>query len=166
MAYRILARFDDQTIRATLHEGRNVLGSDPSCDVCLPNPTVSRRHAVITVNGSNTELEDMQSTNGTLLRSQRIERAPLEPGDIFVIGRVVVLLEEVADDDLELGIGVARGTSDPSGVMDVDPSELTESFSPLDHFTLDHLPKLLHQLSGADTDRQKVAQAVGFALYE
>ena len=130
MAYRILARFDDQTIRATLHEGRNVLGSDPSCDVCLPNPTVSRRHAVITVNGSSTELEDMQSTNGTLLRSQRIEKAPLEPGDIFVIGRVVVLLEEVADDDLEVGIGVARGSADPSGVVDTAQSELTESFSP------------------------------------
>ncbi|MEO1370768.1 MAG: FHA domain-containing protein, partial [Acidobacteriota bacterium] len=108
MAFRILARFDDQTIRATLHDGRNVLGSDPSCDVCLPNPTVSRRHAVVNVNGERTELEDLRSTNGTLLRSERVDRAPLSPGDIFVIGRVVVLLEEVPDDDIEVGINVGE----------------------------------------------------------
>lgn len=166
MAYRILARFDDQTIRATLHEGRNVLGSDPSCDIFLPNPTVSRRHAVVVVNGSSTALEDLQSTNGTLLRSQRIDKADLEPGDIFVIGRVVVLLEEVPDDDLEVGIDVSRASAEPSGVVEADVADLTESFSPLDHFTLDHLPRLMLQLTGPDADRQKIAQAVGFALYE
>ncbi|MEM6792545.1 MAG: sigma 54-interacting transcriptional regulator [Acidobacteriota bacterium] len=166
MAFRILARFDDQTIRATLHDGKNVLGSDASCDVCLPNSTVSRRHAVITVDGESTVLSDLQSTNGTLLRSERIESAPVAPGDIFVIGRVVVLLEEVLDDDLEVGIDVNRaGSNDPSGVVPVPLDELTETFSPLDHFTLDHLPRVLAQLS-SDTGRQKTAQRVGFALYE
>ncbi|MEM9593564.1 MAG: sigma 54-interacting transcriptional regulator [Acidobacteriota bacterium] len=165
MAYRILARFDDQTIRATLREGRNTLGSDPSCDVCLPNPTVSRRHAALVVDGPKVELGDMGSTNGTLLRSQRIERAEIGPGDLFVIGRVVVLLEEIPDDDLEVGIGVPRASGDPSGVITADLDELTESFSPLDRFTLDHLPRILERLT-VDTDRQKVAQLVGFALYE
>ena len=164
MAYRILARFDDQTIRATLHDGRNVLGSDPSCDICLPNPTVSRRHAAIVVNGMQTDLEDLKSTNGTLLRSQRIDTAPLEAGDIFVIGRVVVLLEEVPDDDLEVGIGVGRH-GDPSGVVSFDNEDLTESFSPLDHFTLEHLPRLLDRLT-SENDRHKIAQLAGFALFE
>ncbi|MEM1178052.1 MAG: sigma 54-interacting transcriptional regulator [Acidobacteriota bacterium] len=164
MAFRILARFDDQTIRATLHDGRNVLGSDPSCDVCLPNPTVSRRHAVINVSGERTELEDLRSTNGTLLRSERIDRAPLSPGDIFVIGRVVVLLEEVPDDDIEVGINVGDG-DDPSGVVSGDGNELTESFSPLDHFTLDHLPRALNHLT-VDASPHKTSQLVGFALYE
>ena len=167
MAYRILARFDDQTIRATLHEGSNLLGSDPSCDICLPNPTVSRRHAAVHVDGSATELEDLQSTNGTLLRSQRIDRSPVEPGDIFVVGRVVVLLEEVPDDDLEVGIRMAdrggdRTDASPTGGSD----DGTESFTPLDHFTLDQLPKLLSLVCDAEPDRQKVAQQVGHALYE
>ena len=47
MAYRLLARFDDQTIRTTLHRGRNTIGSDAGCEVCLPNSTVSRRHAAV-----------------------------------------------------------------------------------------------------------------------
>ena len=59
MAHRIIAKCDDQTIRANLHGGDNVIGSDPACEICLPNPTVSRRHAVIRVSDKGIELEDM-----------------------------------------------------------------------------------------------------------
>ena len=165
MAYRLLARFDDQTIRATLHRGRNAIGSDAGCEVCLPNSTVSRRHAVVTVTNAGIELEDLGSTNGTLLNSQRIERAEISVGDIFVIGRVVVLLEEVADDDLEIGIVVPRESTDVSGSVAFDVADLTETFSPLDRFALDHLPRLLDHLCGA-TDRQRAAQQVGYSLFE
>ncbi len=165
MAYRLLARFDDQTIRATLHRGRNAIGSDATCEVCLPNSTVSRRHAVVTVTRAGIDLEDLGSTNGTLLNSQRIERAALAVGDIFVVGRVMVLLEEVADDDLEVGIVVPRESSDASGSMAFDVGDLTETFSPLDRFALDHLPRLLDQLC-RDTDRQRLAQQVGYSLFE
>ena len=165
MAYRLLARFDDQTIRTTLHRGRNAIGSDASCEVCLPNSTVSRRHAVVTVTTAGIELEDLGSTNGTLLNSQRIERSEIAVGDIFVIGRVVVLLEEVADDDLEIGIMVPRSSTDVSGSVAFDVGDLTETFSPLDRFALDHLPRLLDHLCGS-TDRQRVAQQVGYTLFE
>ena len=168
MAFRVLARFDDQTFRANLKAGRNVLGSDPSCDVCLPNATVSRRHAAVTVEGKRTVLEDLGSTNGTLLRSQRITEVELEPKDIFVVGRVVVLLEEIPDDDLEVGIDMGdEGTPRPPGDAPSDPGfrEHTESFSPVDHFTLDHLPKVLGHLQQSP-ERQQVAQKVGQSLYE
>ena len=168
MAFRVLARFDDQTFRANLKEGRNVLGSDPSCDVCLPNATVSRRHAAVTVDGSRTLLEDLGSTNGTLLRSQRITEVDLEPKDIFVVGRVVVLLEEVPDDDLEVGIDMGDESAPrPPGETPSDPGfrEHTESFSPVDHFTLDHLPKVLGHLQQSP-ERPQAAQKVGHALYE
>ena len=165
MAYRIVAKFEDQTIRSTLQRGRNTIGSDPTCEICLPNPTVSRRHAVVTVTETGVELEDLGSTNGTLLRSRRIDKAILELGDIFVIGRVVVLLEEVSDDDLEIGIIVPRDSFEPSGVIAVDFGDLTESFSPLDRFALDHLPRLLDQLN-SDITRQRLAQLVGYALFE
>ncbi len=168
MAYRVLARFEDQTIRSTLQPGRNSIGSDPSCGICLPNSTVSRHHAVLTVTAEGVDLRDLGSTNGTLLRSQRVEQAQLQPGDIFVIGRVVVLLEEVADDDLEVGIVVPRTPVDPGTAivegLDGQP-DVTDSFTPLDRFTLDHLPRLLDQLCG-NIDRPRLAQKVGYALFE
>lgn len=39
MAYRINAKFEDQNIRATLHDGRNVIGSEPGYEICIPTPT-------------------------------------------------------------------------------------------------------------------------------
>ena len=165
MAFRIVAKFDDQTIRATLNPGRNVLGSESGCEVVIPNSTVSRRHAVVTVQSDGVELEDLGSTNGTLVHSRRIEKVGIEVGEIFVIGRVVVLLEEVSDDDLEVGIVVPRSNFDPSGVIAFDIGDMTESFSPLDRFALDHLPRILDRLSN-DTTRQRLAQTVGYALFE
>ncbi len=168
MAHRIIAKFDDQTIRANLHAGRNLIGSDPACEIALPNSTVSRRHAALHVHDDQVELEDLGSTNGTLLRSRKIEREILELGDIFVIGRVVVILEEVSDDDLEVGITLPPRESflEPTHPLNLnDISDFTEAFSPLDRFALDHLPRLLDALCG-DTDRQSLAQAVGHALFD
>lgn len=166
MAYRLLARYDDQTVRTTLREGRNVLGSDTTCEVCLPHPTVSRHHAALVITGRQVVLEDLQSTNGTLLRSVRINHAAVEPGDIFVIGRIIATLEEIPDDDLEVGIGVRGDVALEDMTMKVKVRELTESFSPLDHFTLDRLPKLLWQLAATEVNDHKLAQQVGHALYE
>lgn len=168
MAYRVVAKFEDQTIRSTLQAGRNLIGSDPNCEVCLPNPTVSRRHAVLTVDEDKVDLEDLGSTNGTLLRSKRIDSDEVQPGDIFVIGRVVVLLEQVAADDLEVGIIVPRVGVDPSGKIRVDLDDLretTDSYTPLDRFTLDHLPRLLDCLNQG-ADHHDLAQRMGYALFE
>ncbi|RMH15986.1 MAG: FHA domain-containing protein [Acidobacteria bacterium] len=164
MAYRIRAKTEDQTIRVTLHRGRNVVGSDPSCEICLQHPTVSRRHAAVTVTDGIIEVEDLGSRNGTLLRSQPIERAALVPGDVFVVGRAVLTLEEVEDEDLEVGIGVARAGEEVVN-RTFKPHETTQIFSPLDRFSLDFLPQLLEQLL-AGVGRERFAQQVGAALFD
>ncbi len=58
---------EDRTGRAfPLHEGDNTVGRE-SCDVLLMEPTVSRRHARITVTTGKVEITDTGSTNGTLV---------------------------------------------------------------------------------------------------
>jgi transcriptional regulator with PAS, ATPase and Fis domain len=168
MAYRVVAKLEDQTIRHTLQPGRNLIGSDADCEICLPNTTVSRQHAALTVDGEKVELQDLGSTNGTLMSSQRIERCMLQSGDGFVIGRVVVVLEQVEADDLEAAIVLPRVGVDPSGTIRVDfdaMRENTDSFTPLDRYALDHLPKLLDRLR-KKPNHHAMAQMVGYALYE
>jgi len=163
MAYRLLAKFEEQTVRVSLHHGRNVIGSDPSCEICLRHPTVSRRHAVVMVSAAEVELEDLGSTNGTMLRSQRVERTRIEAGDIFLIGRVMVLLEEISEEDLEIGIGLPPGVARVREGDEEPAVKATEAFTPIDRFALDHLPRLLDRLrQGAD--RERLAQLAGFAL--
>lgn len=72
-----------------LTEGENIIGRDPSCGIWLDDPDVSRRHARIDIdNVQRTALiEDLDSTNGTLLGRSRIKaQMPLADGDLIRIG--------------------------------------------------------------------------------
>lgn len=70
-----------------LFEGENILGRTPDCDVQIPAPSVSRRHARIVV-GAEATIEDLGSTNGTKLNEQPLSGpAKLQPGDPITVGR-------------------------------------------------------------------------------
>ncbi len=67
-----------------------LIGRSPDCDACLPDPKVSRRHAVLRQAGGGAapvwELEDLGSANGTSVNGERVTRTRLVPGDIVRIG--------------------------------------------------------------------------------
>lgn len=66
-----------------------VIGRAPGADIVIGASFVSARHARISPIGDDLILEDLNSTNGTLVNGERIT-APytLEPGDIISIGDV------------------------------------------------------------------------------
>jgi pSer/pThr/pTyr-binding forkhead associated (FHA) protein len=60
------------------------------CDVLLPDPEVSRRHAVLRAVGDDPAIEDLQSTNGTFVNDVRIAGATvLREGDEVRLGNTV-----------------------------------------------------------------------------
>jgi pSer/pThr/pTyr-binding forkhead associated (FHA) protein len=48
--------------------------------------TVSRRHAVIALDGGGHVIRDQGSSNGTFVNGARVAEAPLRPGDEVSIG--------------------------------------------------------------------------------
>lgn len=62
-----------------LNPGRNTVGR-MNADVPLGDPTVSRQHAVIGLEESRCWVEDLGSTNGTLVNGQRL--SPNQPRDL------------------------------------------------------------------------------------
>ncbi|MGA7616568.1 MAG: FHA domain-containing protein [Thermoanaerobaculia bacterium] len=60
-----------------LGDGSNLVGRGSECTVALGDVSVSRRHAIIEVNGDSAVLEDLGSTNGTLLDGVRVEERKL-----------------------------------------------------------------------------------------
>lgn len=54
----------------------------------LAEPTISRAHAAIGCDGEGFFVQDLDSTNGTLVNGQRRERTPLASGDEIRIGRL------------------------------------------------------------------------------
>jgi hypothetical protein len=69
-----------------LADARAVLGRSKECDVQVPDPNVSRRHAELRQEAGAWWLLDLDSTNGTLLNGKRVQRAKLSDGDRIKLG--------------------------------------------------------------------------------
>ena len=75
--------------RHVLSPGVNTIGREPSCTVCINDPSVSRGHARITINGDDATLEDLGSKNGTAVMGEAIKRPTvLKDGDELEFGHV------------------------------------------------------------------------------
>jgi pSer/pThr/pTyr-binding forkhead associated (FHA) protein len=83
----------DSQRQIPLVAGENVVGRDPEARVCLDSPSVSRRHARITIAGDRVTLEDLQSKNGTEAHGAVVsEPVSLTDGDAIRFGSVVLTL--------------------------------------------------------------------------
>lgn len=67
------------------------LGRRLDCDVVLPMPTVSRRHAQLRWRFGRYVLYDLGSTTGTLVNGHPVTEVVLEPGDVFSLGGVDII---------------------------------------------------------------------------
>ncbi|MCK5943399.1 MAG: FHA domain-containing protein [Planctomycetes bacterium] len=70
------------------------LGRVAACDVVVDDTKASRRHARMIVEGGVVEIEDLQSSNGTLLNGKPVERRMLRDGDQIKIGKTVIVYRE------------------------------------------------------------------------
>lgn len=75
------------------------VGRDESCEICLNEDSISRRHASIESRRGQFFLKDLGSTNGTFQNEQRIEEVALQPGDRIRFGNQI--FKYLADDDIE-----------------------------------------------------------------
>jgi len=73
-----------------------VIGRVPACDVMIDDTKCSRRHARLIVEGGVVEIEDLESSNGTLLNGKPVERRMLRTGDEIQIGKSVLRYVEGA----------------------------------------------------------------------
>lgn len=71
----------------SLTRSRTTLGRHPRSDIFLDDITVSRRHAVVVAEDDGHEVEDSDSLNGTYVNRSRVEKSPLQDGDIMQVGR-------------------------------------------------------------------------------
>ena len=69
-----------------LTEEQVSVGRESSCGVCIPDASVSRKHALIERVDDTYQVTDLGSTNGTVVNEQRVTSATLEPGDRVQFG--------------------------------------------------------------------------------
>lgn len=68
--------------------GRKVIGRTPDNDLQIDSKFVSRHHChLITGSDNVTVVEDLNSTNGIVIRGKRVRRHTLRDGDVIIIGQ-------------------------------------------------------------------------------
>ena len=75
----------------TLDKERTTIGRRTANDIHIDNLAVSGEHAVITTIGNDSFLEDMNSTNGTLVNSKAIKKHVLQHNDVVEFGKYQLL---------------------------------------------------------------------------
>ncbi len=107
MAKLVLFLPDGTTLDIPLARERTTIGRRADNDICLPHLAVSGEHAVVVTILADSFLEDLQSTNGTLVNAKPVAKHFLRDGDEIEIGRNKLVY--CADDDTQLGSKVATG---------------------------------------------------------
>jgi hypothetical protein len=70
-----------------------VIGRDPVSDIIVLEPAVSRRHALVQVDGERVTITDLGSSSGTKINGARLTPdlpSTLESGDFMQLGRVLM----------------------------------------------------------------------------
>ena len=83
----------DEGRRIDISAASVTVGTAENCDLKLTDPTVSRHHCEIAVEGDGYRVRDLDSTNGTYLDDDPIELAELHPGGTIGLGGTDLVFE-------------------------------------------------------------------------
>jgi DNA-binding winged helix-turn-helix (wHTH) protein len=101
--------------RHLLYRGENVIGRSQDCDVILSGPTVSRHHAVITIDGDTISIEDRDSRNGTYVNGDKITRAQTRQRDKLTFGAVPAVISRKVSSTMPLPLNFREPRRQSSG---------------------------------------------------
>lgn len=106
------------------------IGRKPDNDLCLEDPAVSGHHARIVKIQEVLFLEDLASTNGTLLNDRKVDRKQLQDADIIKIGLYRIIYRHDAAAELSPPLSTPPGTDKTivfSGPVGPDRSQESQS---------------------------------------
>jgi hypothetical protein len=90
------------TVDGTRHEldgARATIGRSKDCDIQVPDPNVSRRHAEVRQEGAAYWVVDLGSTNGMEVNGRRQKRAKLRQGDRITLGSTELVFRRETEAD-------------------------------------------------------------------
>jgi len=113
---KIVKQFD-------LPSGRAILGRASGADIVIQSKVISRHHAQIITDLQQSQLEDLNSTNGIYVNSQRVRNYQLADGDVITIGRHQVTYRNLRGFQTETGVYADTDTDDDPVVDSAEDAE-------------------------------------------
>jgi len=114
VTFRLTGEIDGTPVCFDLQKGGNPIGSHPDNSIRLTAPQISRRHAVITVNGTDARLTDLNSKNGTFVNGVKVRKKHLSENDWVQVGPIILTLEALMPDDRILAISTSAAHQAPT----------------------------------------------------
>jgi DNA segregation ATPase FtsK/SpoIIIE, S-DNA-T family len=92
-----------------LSHGTVLVGRSPECHLALADPEVSRRHAVVRIDGAGTiAVADADSRNGIVWRGFRLnDKVSIEDGEVLRLGETVLAARRCVPPDVKLELDPA-----------------------------------------------------------
>ncbi|MBV9696733.1 MAG: AAA family ATPase [Gammaproteobacteria bacterium] len=85
---RLLIATEGRTVQEVgLRPGRLIVGRTPDNDLHIDSRFISRHHCQLITTQTSCVVEDLNSTNGTFVRTNRVRRHYLNDGDVVLIGK-------------------------------------------------------------------------------
>ena len=112
-----------------LNKERLSIGRKPHNDIQIDNLAISGEHAVVVNILNDSFLEDMNSTNGTLVNGQPIKKHSLKNNDVVELGKYKLkymtdLQSGAAASDFERNVATRSGTLRPPGELQLAPTDI------------------------------------------
>ncbi len=114
--FRLVLKSGPNTGQAfNLETSEIVIGRDINATFVINDPEVSRRHARLSLQGANYVIEDLGSTNGTMVSGQRLAGPYiLRPGEMITFGEHTNVLFEKLVTDPDATIASLRPMESPA----------------------------------------------------
>ena len=131
MGKLVLFLKDASPVEIPLSKERVTIGRRPDNDVCLPYPAVSGEHAAVVTILADSFLEDLGSTNGTLVNGRPVAKHFLRDRDQIDIGRhlLVYLADDGAKAEPPPGMPVREERPEPAARAGVAAKPVRPGFS-------------------------------------
>jgi pSer/pThr/pTyr-binding forkhead associated (FHA) protein len=111
-----------------LNKERMTIGRRPTNDIQIDNLAISGEHAVVVTILNDSFLEDLNSTNGTLVNSQPINKHFLKNGDVVELGKYK--LKYIVDASSPGGPNYERSPERPADAPKPAPAPAPEASAP------------------------------------
>ncbi len=82
--------------RYPITSSRTIIGRGSDATITVDDTGISRKHVEILWDGTRAQVNDLGSTNGSLLNGSPVARAPLPPDSVIDIGRTRIIFKVLA----------------------------------------------------------------------
>lgn len=127
---RLILSMDGLVLKEmVLEKERTTIGRKPHNDIQIDNLAISGEHAVVVNILNDSFLEDMNSTNGTLVNGQPVKKHFLRNNDVIELGKYKLkymtdLQSGAAASDFEKNVATRSGVLRPPGELQLAPTDI------------------------------------------